>query len=125
MRGRNGHRRFKEGTLVDLATGGVGKIAPMSVACSGFSLASLQGCLYAVGGYNDTTILKSFERYNPVKDQCTEGWYREGGRDFSPDLFLPIMIWGICGTQLEGIPPWNPQESLSGGSFGFWKSAWQ
>ena len=35
------------------------------------------------------------------------------------------MVWGLSGTPVEGIPPWNPQWALSGGRYSFRKSAWR
>ena len=51
--GRNGQRCFKEGTVVNLASGEKKNIAPMSVARCGMNLVSHKGYLYAIGGFDD------------------------------------------------------------------------
>ena len=50
----------------------------------------------------------------------------EGVRDFRPEIiFFRKWFGGLPWVPLEGIPPWNPQESLSGGPCSVWKSAWR
>ena len=56
--------------------------------------------------------------------QCTEGWDRGLGIS-GLKYFFPKMVSGDPLVTLEGIPPWNPQESLSGGRYSFRKSAWR
>ena len=44
----------------------------------------------------------------------TKGWDYDLGH--VAQIFSVIMVWGgLLGTQLEGIPPLNPQGALSGG----------
>ena len=64
--GTNGHRHFKEGTVVDLTNGEKKNIAPMNVARCYMNLVSFKGCLYAVGGFYGHTRHKIIEKYDPA-----------------------------------------------------------
>ena len=99
-------RAIKEGTVLDLATGGVKNIAPMSVARYGFSLVSFQGCLYAGGGFDGTSCLKLCETYDPVKDQWTRLPEMQQSRTFAGSTVVGDLI---C---LAGGWSWSPLDSV-------------
>ena len=51
-----------------------------------------------------------------MKESTLHRGLGEGVRDFRPEInFFQKWFGGLLWVPLEGILPWNPQESLSGG----------